>query len=393
MDIATPGPGSADADAIATNSKAEIEELRRQTIKGLADLINARGEYPASSQGTFSLEHDPILLRRAAAVELLGRFPNREAADVLSDLLLHAERKIKHPPGAGRWLRDTALLTLLRSTRLPRASVNKALLRGYSFLRYLSPLRWGEVYDDLPVLGHYRKKWIFFVAFLLVPLLIFAAPTLILAGQLLDPDAFTRDELRRNFVVYGVPIEIYLVHQVVIALLAGMYGPILRLPGGSRPVWKAILAVTLALIGITLVQAGQQIIESQCMNDSITYDEGKTYVSICADQLWQIAWACPLLLLPIFILAHDLRQITRYMPRGKAIVLRILPYILQLVTLGIYIYMPRLVAAAVAPTALEFRDVVIPYLAYLFGAPLLVAITLKLLTFTFGRLFGRWEPG
>lgn len=388
MDKDPANPGSEDADAGVTSSPTEVEELRRQTIKGLADLINARGDYPASSHGTFSLEHDPILLRRADAVELLGRFPNREAADVLSDLLLRAERRIKDPPGAGRWLRDTALLTLLRSTRLPRASVNKALLRGYSFLRYLSPLRWGEVYDDLPVLGHYRKRWIFFVAFLLVPLLIFAIPTVILARQLLDPASYTRDGLRMNFVVYGVPIEIYLVHQVVIALLAGMYGPVLRLPGGSRPVWKAILAVALALICVALILTGHQTIESQCFKEGITYDEGVTYVSACAEQLWQIAWACPLLLLPVFILAHDLRQITRYMPKGKGLVLRILPFILQLVTLGIYIYLPMLVAAAAWFTG-EFRYVVIPYLAYLFGAPLLVAITLKLLTFTFGRR----EPG
>ncbi len=309
----------------------------------------------------------------------------------MSDLLLRAERKIKDPPGAGRWLRDTALLTLLRSTRLPRASVNQALLQGYSFLRYLSPLRWGEVYDDLPVLGHYGKRWIFFVAFLLVPLLIFAIPTLILTGQLLDPASYTRDELRMYFVVYGVAIEIYLVHQVIIALLAGLYGPVLRLPGGSRPAWKAIVATALALFSAALVLTGDRIISSQCFMEGITYD-GETYVSVCSEQLWQIAWACPLLLLPVFILAHDLRQITRYMPRGEGIILRILPFILQLVTLGIYIYLPRIVAAAIWSTG-EFRDVVLPYIAYLFGAPLVVALALKLLTFTFGRLSGRQEPG
>jgi hypothetical protein len=396
MDVDPTTPGSAnpnadaDANAAATGSTAEVEELRRQTIKGLDDLINARGDYPASSHGIFSLEHDPILLRRADAVELLGYFPNQEAAAVLSDLLLRAERKIKDPPGAGRWLRDTALLTLLRSTRLPRASVNQALLRGYSFLRYLSPLRWGEVYDDLPVLGHYRKRWIFFVAFLLVPLLIFAIPTLILARQLVDPDSYTSNELRMYFVVYGVAIEIYLAHQVVIALLAGLYGPILRLPGGSRPVWKAIVATVLALISGALVLTGRQIIESQCFTVGITNDGGEIYVSACSEQLWQIAWACPLLLLPVFILAHDLRQITRYTPKGEGIILRIMPFILQLVTLGIYFYLPQLVAAA-ARFKGNFRHVVLPYLAYLFAAPLVVAIALKLLTFTFGRFFRR--PG
>jgi hypothetical protein len=386
MDKDPTGPGSADANVGATGTPAEVEELRRQTIKGLDDLINARGNYPASSGGAISLEHDPILLRRVAAVELLGRFPNREAADVLSDLLLHAERKINDPPGAGRWLRDTALLTLLRSTRLPRTSVNKALLRAYSFLRHLSPLRWGEVYDDLPVLSHYRKRWIFFVAFLLVPLLVFSIPTLILAGQLLDPASYKRDELRMNIVVNGVPFEIYLIHQIVIALLAGMYGPILRLPGGSRPIWKAILVTVLALIIIALVLAGRQIIESQCFTVT-TYG-----VNICADQLWQIAWVCPLLLLPVFILAHDLRQITRYMPKGKGIVLRILPFILQLVTLGIYIYLPRIVTAAVRTTG-EFGDVVLPYLAYLFGTPLLVAVALKLLVLASRRFFASRAPG
>ncbi len=75
MDVDAPSPGSADADAGATSSTVEVEELRRQTIKGLDDLINARGDYPASSGGRFSLEHDPILLRRADAVEPAGPFP------------------------------------------------------------------------------------------------------------------------------------------------------------------------------------------------------------------------------------------------------------------------------------------------------------------------------
>ncbi|HEX8231258.1 MAG TPA: hypothetical protein VF826_18410, partial [Chloroflexia bacterium] len=152
--------------------------LRKATIKALTRVIYGMWEGPLEESqkppGGFSLEHDPQVRRRREAVEMLGNFEEREAADTLRALLLRGEKDIHKPAGAGRWLRDTALLTLLRPNKLPPGAAEAALWDEFAFLRHPWPFQWSSVYADLPWLRQYGKLRIFFLAFWLWPILLLA---------------------------------------------------------------------------------------------------------------------------------------------------------------------------------------------------------------------------
>ena len=234
----------------------DLAALRRRTIAALADAIYGRGLPPSTIK---QVEHDPVLRQRATAVELLGQFPDPEAVAVLGELVLRGERAIPAP--AGRWLRDTALLTLLRSHRLPPALVDQALGRVYSYALHPFPWQWSAVYDDLPLLQRYGKMGVFFRAFWLWPLLVLGGlPTLGAIWQIIADTSvgavgggFDWSVLRDLIIVLGTGLEIYLVHQVVIALLAGLYGPPLRLPNRATPRWKAVVGAGLALLVLVML--------------------------------------------------------------------------------------------------------------------------------------------
>src|SRR5947208_285841 len=97
-----------------------LGDLRKATINGLQRIIygtwkGTPEEGEKLSARAFSLQHDPQLRRRSEAVELLGSFSERDAVNVLREVLLRGEKELDTTAGAGRWRRDTALLTTLRT--------------------------------------------------------------------------------------------------------------------------------------------------------------------------------------------------------------------------------------------------------------------------------------
>ena len=359
---------------------ADLAALRRRTIAGLAALILAPPAPPDAGLPVFGAAHDPALLRRSEAVTLLGRFSDPEAAAVLEELLLHGEARLPAP--AGRWLRDTALLTLLRSSRLPAAAVDAALTHAYSFLRQPWPWQWSAVYDDLPLLARYGRLGVFFRAFWLWPLLLLAVPAGLLARQLIDPTPLVPGFAWLDvFITLGAGLEIYLVHQVVVALLCGR-GALLALPHPVGPRGKVAAGVLLALIVLALLVLSAGVVLSGCFQVSVNG------VSSCALTLQGVALALPLALLPLFLLAHDLEQAARAQAPGTAGPLGAVAAVLRRLTDVIYIVVLPLLAGGVWGTGGTFRVAALAYLGYLLVVPFLVAGALWLLTGLLARLAG-----
>jgi hypothetical protein len=367
-DSPAPTPDSPPPVARPPGDDTDVAALRRATLQGLRDLIYARDQ-PAAEPTTFSPEHDPALRRRTEAVEMVGRFPDPEAVQILADLIERGEAEIPVP--VGRWLRDTALLVLLRSTRLPAREVQAVLLRHYSILRTPFPWQWSAVYDDLPLLARYGKLGIFFRAFWLWPLLIGAIPTLAWVWQLLFPQPLTLEDLPRSVLItIGTGLEIYLIHQVLIALLAGWRGPPLRLPGGVSDRVKGWLGAALAvLLGaiIGLIVSGR-------------FQFSENGVSLGALGLLAAVLLLPLFLLPTFMVAHDLEGAARYLPKRQNRRLRAWAVVLRRLTDLTYILVLPGLAGAVWGQGGTLRVAAALYLVYLFAVPFLVAGGLGLVT-------------
>ena len=350
----------------------EVAALRERLRTALAELIYTPDPTLDGEQRPFSLHHTG-LRQRTSAVEMLGRFPDAEAVTLLAELLLRRDRARALPRPLWQWLRDTALLTLLRSTRLPRPDVDQTLGRLYSITRHPWPWQWPAVYDDLALLAHYRKQGVFFRAFWLWPLLLGAIPTGALLIQLLWPAPVGGPILRSLVVVVGTGLEIYLIHQVLIALLAGARGPLLEVQGGSSIRWKAGIAgvIALLLIGaiVALMVSGSFTVISQAG-------------PLGSIGLWGTAVLLPLVLLPLFILAHDLERQVRYAPRRHSWGLRLWTGVLRRATDALYILaLPVIAAASWIVTDHTVLLVAIGvFLVYLFAVPFLVAGGLRVLS-------------
>jgi hypothetical protein len=327
-------------------------------------------------------------------VEMLGRFPDPAAADVLSDLLLHGERDIAAP--AGRWLRDTALLTLVRPNRLPAAAVNHALGRSYSILRHPFPWQWSTVYDDLPLLSYYHRMGVFFRAFWLWPLLVLLGPTLLFLwpiaagitvqdiGSLLPLSGLAKLLVMLVLAVVaivGASLEIYLVHQVLVALLAGSYGPLLRLPGRVAGRRLAALGLVGLLVGLLVLFAVLFVNAPVATTSGTGLDPRVLGIEL-------VTMVLPLVLLPMFIVAHDLEREVRYLPRGQEVDLRLAALALRRLTdLAYLILLPALAltlwfraTASQGATDNSIKYWLPLWLLYLFAVPVLVAAGLQLLT-------------
>lgn len=350
----------------------EVATLRARLLAALADLIYAPDPTLDGEHGMFSLHHTG-LRHRTSAVEMVGRFPDAAAVALLAELLLRRERARTLPRPLWQWLRDTALLTLLRSPRLPRPAVDATLGHLYSITRHLWPWQWPAVYDDLALLIHYNKQGIFFRAFWLWPLLAGSIPTGMLINQFVAQAYVEPNLLRTLFVVVGTGLEIYLVHQALIAVLAGARGPLLEVPGAGHNHGKAALAGVLALL-LTTVIVGLIVSGSFTVSS-----EAGPLGSI---GLWLAAVILPLLLLPLFILAHDLERTVRYAPRRHSWGLRLWTVVLRRATDLLYILaLPTLAGAAWMvsdPTVLPIA--VGGFLGYLFAVPFLVAGGLRVLS-------------
>jgi hypothetical protein len=371
-DPPTPTPDSPPPVARPPGDETDVAALRRATLQGLRDLIYARDQ-PAEAPTTFSPEHDPALRRRTEAVEMVGRFPDPEAVAILADLVERGDAEIPYP--VGRWLRDTALLVLLRSTRLPAREVERVLLRHYSILHTPFPWQWSAVYDDLPLLARYGKLGIFFRAFWLWPLLIGAVPTLALIWQLLFPQSLGSGELLRSLVItVGTALEIYLLHQVVVALLAGWRGPPLRVPGGVSVRLKGVAAAVLTIL------AGGLLVVVLGLIASGQFQVSEGGVAAGALGLLVPVVGLPLLLVPLFILAHDLETAARYAPRGSSRGLRVWAVLVRRITDVTYLFSLLALAGAMFGLSKQFGPALLLFLLYLFAVPFLVVGGLGLVT-------------
>ncbi len=340
--------------------------LRGTLIAGLKEAIYA----PPEAGPALPPEHDPALRRRTEAVELLGRFPDTAAVDVLGALLLTGERAL--PPPIGPWLRDTALLTLLQSPRLPRRRVDDVLRDAYDITRHLWPWQWSAVYDELPLLARYGRLGVFVRAFWLWPLLLGAVPTLVLLGQLLFRPAqgLRFDWLRDLIVTLGSALELLLVHQVVCALLAGQYGPPLRLPGRVGATGQAWAGLGLAVLVLGLLGA----IVALLFTDSFQRSP------LGAAALLGAVLVLPWVLLPMFMLAHDLEVAVRYARRRALWRTRLAAVLLRRLTDASYVFLLLALAGGVYPFPGAFGPAFAALLAYLLAVPFLVIRGLWLVT-------------
>ena len=408
-----PGPGPEDGPSPILDREAElrvrasmptqepeasedVRQVRRLAIQRLCDVIYGRLDGKESNQAAGAsirkLEHDPGLLRRTEAVELLGRFPDPEAAVALADIVVKGEKAIPGPTGA--WLRDSALLSLVSSKRLSTRVVNRGIRRIYSTTRHLRFWTWSRVYDDLPVLARYRKLPVFFLSFWLLPVLLLAIPSLILAWQFIDRSFYGRmqsfiqslnvqiDFFGRPFgwlvdvlIFVGAALGIYLIHQIEVAAVAGVGGPIMRIPGGTRMIWRIAVAMGLLAVTSWLLWRGWNILESRCYEKFVV----RTGVNACADELGRISFILPLLLLPIYILSHDLEQSVRYEQARARWFPRVSSFLLRRITDIFYLAALLFLAAGVWGSG-SLGQAVLPYMAYLFAVPLAVIVVLKFIS-------------
>jgi hypothetical protein len=176
-------------------------------------------------------------------------------------------------------------------------------------------------------------------------------------------------------ITVGSAMEIYLIHQVVVAAAASMGGPLIRLPGGTGMRWR--IAAALALLAVTswLLWQGESIRQSGCYKMFNTFDRS----SPCSDMLWRINYILPLLLLPMYILAHDLEQSVRYEQARTGSFIRVLSFLLRRITDVFYLMILLFLSASVW-TKGSLREVVLPYMAYLFAVPFAFIIILKFIS-------------
>ncbi|HYP38953.1 MAG TPA: hypothetical protein VEX13_01205 [Chloroflexia bacterium] len=377
-------------------SPDEVGLVRKLAIERLCDVIYGRlaGKEASNAAGAplRKLEHDPGLLRRTEAVELLGRFSEPEAATALANIVVRGEKTIPGPTGA--WLRDSALLSLVSSKRLRTRDVNRGVRRIYKITRHLRFWTWSRVYDDLPLLARYHKLPVFFLAFWLLPILVLAIPTLLLVWQFVDRNFYARMErfitslnvridlfghslvdIVNILITVGSAMEIYLIHQVVVAAAASLGGPLIRLPGGTGVRWR--MSVALAFLAVTswLLWQGESIRQSECYKMFNTFDGSNP----CADTLWRINYILPLLLLPMYILAHDLEQSVRYEQARTGLFTRAESFLLRRITDIFYLMILLFLSASVWTTG-SLREVVLPYMAYLFAVPFAFIAILKFIS-------------
>jgi hypothetical protein len=334
----------------------------------------------------YQLEHDPVLRRRTEAVNLLGRFPDVEAVRALEDLLLNGEARFLAP--IGRWLRDSALLSLLRGQRLPVNEVNRTLWKAYFIGRHLNPLHWDEVYDDVPLLTRYHKMTLFFTAFWVWPLLLLSPPTLFLVWQLLarpkveDLSPLLASTINNPMVfvpiVLAMGLEIYLVHHVLIIMLAGRFGPLLRLPTSVTPEGEARWGRKLALV-----------ISAILLFILVVYFNPGRLLSISVKEpiVLGSVLLLPLLLLPLYMLTHDVAYSLRYASHRERLLLGNSPRILGVTTAVMYIFMLPLVELLVWSRYMPEDNLpIIVFLIYLFCMPIIEAYLLSGLSQVVARL-------
>jgi hypothetical protein len=347
------GTGLDPSAARALNSKA-IHDLRR-----------------AALDAGSGLSHED----RVHAVHLLGQFGDEAATDALVSILTEARQRL-HPPPLGRWVRDTALDTLLRSPMRPRARVNDRLRHYYSFLAGpLSAIRRRSlVYDDIPVLARHGRLGLLLSAYVL-PLVLALFALILLSNVVFD-------SLRpaNNLTIYllGAVFLVSLglltlnVHQVLLVSSRALFRRSLS-PGRPGRGWDRLLAAfVLFVAGAALSTFTVLYVLRQAAGTS-----SRALVEIAV-----LVLVLPVLLLGSYMLAYDLEvghdtyRASR-LAAACAVVLRLLSgvmYIAYVTTaLGVSFYAGVLAGRNAATTVWLVRAL---FAAYLVAAPLLLLLLL-----------------
>lgn len=360
--------------------------LRHEVMIGLEKMI---WEPPAAGVSDFD---------RVEAVQLLGQFRDPVAGQALLRVLRDGPRRIR-PPDLGRWLRDTALDTLLRTPAARRAATDAVLTRYYNFWERLAAghLERNIIYDDIPLLVQHARGGLVLRAYIL-PLLSLLVG--VLGIELALGSLGVLGSLTLNFfagiLYFGtLGLGLFNLHQAALVLLvaeAGKRLPLLTIPGRRR---KALVAEVLAALAfvLTLYVAGRGLRLASGFREESLLEVG----------LWMLP--LPLLVLPCYMLAHDLEVGSRDAPDegGRAWSQRVasalrwvsgmlyIGYVLVAYTL---VVLPLLSQSQIGtPSDVDVIVGMLPFLAYLFVAPVPVLAVLAALGWIERRLVPTPTPG
>ncbi len=371
-------PGE-EIDLISADMHAEERARRRHLLLAdLEDLIYARNKWKQQRPVEVEdLAHDPAVIHRMEAVEALGLFPDVEAGHALTKLMqINVKSDIQGIPG--QWLRDAALLTLLRSKRLPPETVTRALEEEYTIRKHWNPFSWGAVYEELPLLREYRKLPVFFRAFWSKPFVVLGLIASVIPLQMLGIIPAMLPIWLSFIVSICFGSFLYLVHQIEVEWIA-QHVSVLPVRGHVPPrlklvSWSVLFVIYVLLIVATIVALGR---------------DAMAVGSVEAVTLRVVSLALPVLLVPMFALSRDLEMEARYRQRNRATLLDAVVVLLRNFTILAYIVLPfafygGLWTVESSKGLLTILSVV--YLFYLFVAVLLFWAILPWLLRNIGRL-------
>ena len=297
-----------------------------------------------------------------------------------------------HPPVIGRWVRDTALETLIEFPVQDRAYVDRLLRGYYNFgTRLLHfKLERNVVYDDIPLLVSQRRAGPLVTAYLL-PLIA------LLLGWVLASEGIAA--LNNALRTYGQPgnvlgvqlagwlffgssgLAVFSVHQVVLVLLVAALGPWLPLPQICTLLAKGILASLLTVVTVALSIWTLLLVESL-----------KEWTDDKARMVVLLLFALPLLVLPCYMLAHDFETGASEIKAGNrtrgpvllAVALRLASgfcyIVFVLAAFGYtFIRLNLFFSGASVPSDWDVFIAMLPWLGYLLVAPLPVLALLSLI--------------
>lgn len=340
-------------------------------------------------------------LDRVAAVQVLGQLPDPAATALLGRVLRDAIRRAR-PAGFGRLLRDTALAGLLRSPLHTGPATDRLLARYYNLF---SQLRRGRlernlIFDDLPLLVRYQRLrpavlGYLFPLFAVLALSIGVAEALAWvngllrpAGQPLDPVPSRIAEL---LFFLGLGLTIFNLHQILLVWIVTALGSRLPLPVIQRVGRKIGLGLTLAALaaGLTLYTfAGLEQMRG-------------AYNPARAELLTWITLLLPWLVLPCYMLAHDL-EVTAHAAAPTRL-LSLVATALRWISAIVYMVFIRLAfgftefdLSFIPDSDLSDWAIAVamwPYLAYLLLTPFPMLALLALWGYIARRLRLRPKPG
>ena len=324
---------------------------------------------------------------RVEAVQLLGQFHDPAAGAALGRVLRQALSRLG-PGSPARWLRDTALDTLLRAPAQQGPATDRILAGYYSFWAHLRQgrLERNVIYDDIPLLLHFGRGRLVLRSYVL-PLvslllgLVVLAEVLTWLGGLRAADR-AGASLQSPGVLLGglvlfaaLGLGLFNLHQVALVWLVARARGRPVLPGGAGLPGKAGVAGVLALaaLGLALYASG----EALYLVTHLRAEAPPVPVSLLL---------LPLLVVPCYMLAHDLETGAaggtgggpRWGFAALAVILRWacgLLYIAFVLVAFAWSAIPRLLAPGPS-TDLAVALGMLPFVAWLVLAPVPVLLIL-----------------